>query len=376
MKAIAVFPKEKKVRMIDVPDPRIVVPTDVKLRTLHVGICGTDREICHFKYGIPPAGEDHLVIGHEMLAEVVEVGAGVRNLLPGDLVIPTVRRPCTHAHCTACQSGRQDFCYTGDFTERGIKQRHGYMTEHVVDEERFLVPVPADLAEVAVLVEPLTIAEKAIIQINMMQQRLPWACAATPGQRPAYCHTAVVLGAGPIGMLGAMALRANGYRTVVYSRELAPNAKSGLLEQIGAEYLSSQTVPPERLADAVGSIDVVYEAVGASNFAFDVIKALGTNGIFVFTGVPGRKEPIQVDGDTIMRGMVLRNQVVFGTVNAGRDSFLAAIEDLRFFMTRWPDVTRALISGRHGADRAADLLTGPVTGIKHVLEFAGVPAHA
>ena len=86
----------------------------------------------------------------------------------------TVRRPCPHPHCVACREGRQDFCYTGDFTERGIKQNHGYMTEFVVEEERYLNPVPRDLRDVAVLVEPLTIAEKSLEQLWMVQRRLPW----------------------------------------------------------------------------------------------------------------------------------------------------------------------------------------------------------
>jgi threonine dehydrogenase-like Zn-dependent dehydrogenase len=91
MKAIAVVPSQRRVACIDVPEPALRTPTDVKLRILDVGVCGTDREICSFQYGTPPAGDDHLVIGHESLAEVVEVGAGVTRLRPGDLVVPMVR---------------------------------------------------------------------------------------------------------------------------------------------------------------------------------------------------------------------------------------------------------------------------------------------
>jgi len=151
MKAVAVDPARRSVQLVDRPEPALAAPTDVKVRILDVGVCGTDREICGFEYGTPPAGEAQLVIGHESLGEVVEVGAAVRGLRPGDLVVPTVRRPCAHPECVACRAGRQDFCYTGDFQERGIKQRHGYMTELVVDDVRYMNVVPRALRDVAVL---------------------------------------------------------------------------------------------------------------------------------------------------------------------------------------------------------------------------------
>ena len=74
MKAVAVFPGQREVRVIDEPEPRIETPTQARLRVLDVGVCGTDREICAFEYGTPPPGHAHLVIGHESLARVEEVG--------------------------------------------------------------------------------------------------------------------------------------------------------------------------------------------------------------------------------------------------------------------------------------------------------------
>lgn len=165
MKNIAVAPRERNVRLIDREEPKLTSPNDAKLRILEVGVCGTDREICSFHYGTPPPGFDYLVIGHESLGEVVEIGPAVAGLKPGDLVVTMVRRPCPHQECVSCTSGRADFCYTGDFTERGIKQAHGFMAEFVVDDERNMNPVPKALRDTAVLVEPLTIAEKALTQI-------------------------------------------------------------------------------------------------------------------------------------------------------------------------------------------------------------------
>jgi len=369
MKAVAVDPARRSVQLVDRPEPALATPTDVKLRVLDVGVCGTDREICAFEYGTPPSGDAQLVIGHESLGEVVEVGATVSRVKIGDLVVPMVRRPCDHDDCRACRSDRQDFCYTGDFTERGIKMHHGFMTEVVVDDEKYMNVVPRALRDVAILVEPLTIAEKALKQIFQVQQRLPWCAPPEPGKMPRNSHRAVVLGAGPVGLLGAMALRVADFDTFVYSREPAPNPKSNLVEAIGAHYVSSAVDSVEQLAGRVGNMDVVYEATGASGLSFEVMKVLGTNGVFVFTGVPGRKAPITVDTDLIMRDAVLKNQVIFGTVNAGRETFEDAIRDLGTFTQRWPAAVKSLITGRYPMEAYRDLLFGQATGIKNVISL-------
>ena len=336
---------------------------------LEVGVCGTDREICAFQYGTPPSGSGHLVIGHESLGEVVEVGSGVSRVRVGDLVVTMVRRPCDHDNCLACRSDRQDFCYTGDFAERGIKGTHGFMTEIVVDDQKYMNVVPRTLRDVAVLVEPLTIAEKALTQIWQVQQRLPWDCPHVTHKGRGHCHTAVVLGAGPVGLLGAMALAAVDFDVYVYSREAAPNPKSQIVAAIGGHYVSALSDSVQQLADRVGNIDVVYEATGASSISFEVLKVLGTNGIFVFTGVPGRKAPIEIDTDLIMRDLVLKNQVVFGTVNASRSTFEDAIRDLGVFMERWPDAVRALITGRYPIEAHRELLLGEAIGIKNIINL-------
>lgn len=369
MKAVAVFPSRRQVRLVEQAQPKVSSPTEVKVRVLEVGICGTDKEICSFLYGTPPPTADHLVIGHESLAEVVEIGPAVRRVTRGDLVVPMVRRPCARQTCVACRSDRQDFCFTGEFTERGIKHAHGFMTEFAVDDERYLNPVPRALQDVAILVEPLTIAEKALMQVWQVQQRLPWACPVRPGEKPGYCHNAVVLGAGPVGLLGAMALLVGGFDTCVYSLEPATSPKASFVKAIGATYACSATESVEQLAERIGNIDLVYEATGASKISFDLMRVLGTNGVFVFTGVPGRKGPIELDADLIMRNLVLKNQVVYGTVNAGRDAFETAIRDLTDFMGRWPEAVRSLITGRYPIEAYQDVILGRRDGIKNTIRF-------
>jgi threonine dehydrogenase-like Zn-dependent dehydrogenase len=376
MKAVAVNPTSRQVRVIDHPEPSIQGPTQVKVRPLEVGVCGTDREIVGFHYGTPPEGSDWLVIGHECLARVEAVGARVRGLSPGDLVVPTVRRPCAHEDCVACRSGRPDFCYSGDYTERGIKGRHGYMTERAVIDARYLNPVPERLRPVGVLVEPLTIAEKALAQVRTVQMRLPWDChhpamqareeAGGGGER---CHTALIIGAGPVGLLGGMALAAADFRTFVYSKESADSPRASLAKAFGATYLCADDHAVESLPRLIGSVDVVYEAAGVPKVAFAIMEVLGTNGVFVFTGVPGGEAEASIPTGTLMRKLVLENQVVMGTVNASSDAFKAAIRDLAVFHTRWPEALAGVITGRHDPEGAPEVLTGARTGIKDVISF-------
>jgi glucose 1-dehydrogenase len=370
MRAVAVFPSSREVKLIEAAEPVITGPGQVKLRMLDVGICGTDKEICSFAYGSPPPGESYLVIGHEALGEVVEVGSDVDGLAPGDLVVPTVRRPCPHARCRPCRAGHQDFCETGDFVEHGIKGAHGYLAEYVVDDARYMNLVPDELREVAVLVEPLTIAEKAEAQLcGLMQRRPPWIDPTATERTIGKGHSALILGAGPVGLLGAMAFVSAGFTTWIYSRGRAPDPRIDVAERIGATYLSSQDVPVRQLAACVGPIDLVYEAVGHSLVAFDVLRELGPNGVYVLTGVPGQQTLIEADPAALFRDMVLKNQVVLGTVNAGPQAFSAAIADLQRFHLRWPDAVTALMDARTPIDQAVQRILSRPLGIKSIISF-------
>jgi threonine dehydrogenase-like Zn-dependent dehydrogenase len=369
MKAIAVFPHTREVKVIEHEAPRMTAPDHVKVRMLEIGICGTDKEICAFEYGTPPEGSDYLVIGHESLGEVVEVGSAVSRVNVGDLVVLTVRRPCPHPECRPCRAGYPDFCITGDYTERGIKGAHGFMTEEVVDQERYLHVVPPELRDVAVLTEPLTIAEKAANQARQIVDRLPWIERLLQEEARRFDPTALVLGAGPVGLLGALKLRAAGWQTYVYALPPAPNPNSDIVEAIGATYYSQGKIPQEAQQALFGHIHVVYEATGVSRLAFEMLKLLAPNGVFILTGVPSLKAPIEMNTDLLMRNIVLKNQLVFGTVNAGAEDFDAAIRDIGVFLQRWPDATSALITSRVAPETAPGLLRDPSGGIKNVISF-------
>lgn len=164
-----------------------------------------------------------------------------------------------------------------------------------------------------------------------------------------------------------MALIVREFDVTVYSRDREPNPAAEIVKAIGGRYVSSQEKTIEQMAAAVGSIDLIYEATGASQLAFDVLKVLGTNGIFILTGVPGRHGPIQFDTDTIMRNLVLKNQCVLGTVNAGKDAFEQAVTDLAAFYSRWPDAVKGLITGRFPLEQFDQPIHNQ-TGIKNVIQ--------
>lgn len=365
MKALAVSRKKRSVRVVEHDTPRLTDPGMVRVRMLEVGVCGTDAELCSFEYGDPPEGADHLIVGHEAIGRVLEVGDDVERLRVGDLVVPSVRRPCPHEHCAACRSGNQDFCITGDYTERGIKQAHGFLAEEVVEHERYLHIVPAELREVGVLTEPLTIAEKGLRQYAAIQRRLPWLADA---DEETFMHgrRAVVLGAGPVGLLGAMLLIERGFETTVFSRGDAKSPNAKLATAVGAKYVSSSRISFEQLGDSGRQIDVVYEATGAPGLAFEVMRHLDANAVCILTGVPGEGEPFEVEGDAIMKAIVLQNQIVVGTVNASRRDFGRAIRDLGRFQSAWPDELRSIITQRATMEQFCDQATDN-QGIKSVI---------
>jgi threonine dehydrogenase-like Zn-dependent dehydrogenase len=361
MRAVAVYPQQREVKLVERPEPRIDGASQVKLRMLEVGVCGTDKELCAFVFGTPPAGSDHFVLGHESLCEVCDSGRDVDDLQPGDLVVGSVRLPCPDQSCPACRAGHPDFCTTGQYFEHGINRLDGFMADYVVKDRDWLHKVPLRLREVAVLVEPLTIAEKAFQEITRVQERLPWK---------ALQRRALVLGAGAVGLLGAMKLIAAGFETSIYSLLPPPNPSAAIAASIGATYISSQMTSVSEMREQVGAIDVVYEALGAAQLAFDVLKVVSPNGIFVFTGVP-RAEYLQpFDTESIIANLVLKNQAMVGIVNAGRQAFADGIRDLDLFHTRWPQALTSMITARFPMEAFLDPVMGRAGGIKNVIRIA------
>ncbi len=224
---IAVIPgKLESIHITSMPVPRFG-PDEVLIRIRDVGVCGTDKEIIDANFGAPPHGSDGLVLGHEAVGIVEEIGDRVTSVQPGELVSATVRRP---DGCPACLAGQPDMCLWRNYTERGILFAHGFMIEKIVEHPDNLVKIPPALSSIGVLIEPTSVVEKALRQARLIQQRIA-------GWQP---KTAVVFGAGPIGLLGTMLLRAEGFEVYTLARSAAPTAASKLVEACGAHYASTR----------------------------------------------------------------------------------------------------------------------------------------
>src|SRR5881392_3406281 len=231
MRAIAVHPgKPNSIHLRDVAEPSVADISDgrgVLVEVLRVGVDGTDKEINDAEYGAAPPGDDFLVIGHENFGRVVEVGPNVPDTIrPGGYVVASVRRPGSSIYG---KIGLQDFTTDDVYYERGINLLHGYLTEYYVEDHQYVFPLPATLADVGVLLEPTTVAEKGVNHAYEIQRRLK-------GWEP---RRALILGSGTIGLLMAMAARLRGLELTVASLPQPPYRNSELVEQLGGVYLST-----------------------------------------------------------------------------------------------------------------------------------------
>lgn len=308
---VAEPPKRDSVKLIEIPEPTIG-KSEVLLKTLCVGIDGTDREIDEGIYGTPPKGFDYIVLGHEAVARVQEIGAQVKGFSEGDLVVPTVRRPCEE-NCLNCRVGETDMCLTGNYFEHGIYRLHGFASEYAVSDASFLVRIPKELEDVAVLLEPLSIAEKAVAQSFKIQQRVQW--------KP---EKAFIVGAGPLGLLATMALRLKGLEVYAAATRRKRSLKAEIVRSVGAKYVNVTETPIETLEE---KFDIVIEATGRVEPALETLNVLGPNSVMCFLGVYREKKACQEFGK-VLTNVVLGNRLMFGSVSSNKKHFEMGIKDM------------------------------------------------
>ncbi|HRC42703.1 MAG TPA: glucose 1-dehydrogenase [Nitrospira sp.] len=347
MKAVAVIPGQaNSIHLAELPKPSVhEVPNGrgVLVRVLRVGVDGTDKEINAAEYGQAPPGYDFLVIGHECFGRVIEVGPKVTELVPGDYVVPTVRRPGGSFYD---QIGQYDMTLEDTYYERGINLRHGYLTEMFVDDPEFLVKIPTGLKDVAVLLEPTSIIEKGIIQAYEAQRRFKiW--------RP---RKAAVLGAGTVGLLAALSLKMRGFDVTSFGKQSGPSRNLDLLAQLGVRYISTNDLSIREAAKRYGPFDLMFEATGYSPVVFEAMECLGKNGVLVLASVTGGDREHPIPADKINLDFVLGNKLVVGTVNANREYFEAGVYDFARAQLEFPGWL-------------PQLLTHPVTGLENYQEM-------
>ena len=358
MKAIVVKPGEKdSIHMREMPDPPMKAD-QVAVKMLRVGLCGTDAEINHGLYGKPPDGDEFLILGHENLGIVEDVGKKVKGWKPGDLVVSTVRRPC--GVCPQCKAGENDMCSSGKYTERGIMRRHGFMAQYYTESPQYLNKIPKAIRDFAVLLEPMSVVEKGIDHTYLLQQRLK-------GWKPTL---GMVLGGGPVGLLAAAVLRARGLRVVVVGREPATDLRAQIAKQLGADYVcvANKTLP--ELPKQTGFPDIVIEATGSSRVVFDAMEILGANGVLCLLSVTGGETMNEEPIDLINQRLVLGNQVVFGSVNANPRHFAMGVKDMVTIDRKWPGALKRLLTNRIPWENHKTWFTERGSGIKSTLEIA------
>lgn len=320
----------------------------VLVRGLLLGVCGTDREIIAGEYGAAPPGHARLILGHEALGRV-ELAPDGSALSVGDLVVPMVRHP-DPVPCENCAAGEWDMCRNGQYTEHGIKALDGFGCEWYRMEPEFLVRIDASLGELGVLAEPTSIVAKAWEHTERIGRRARWSP-----------RRALVTGAGPVGLLAALLGVQRGLEVHVFDRAI-DGPKPELARDLGATYHNGA------LDDVPGAFDVVIECTAAPSIVAGVISRLSPDGIVCLAGVSTPGSPRQIDLGAVARAIVLGNRVIFGSVNANRRHYEAAIRALAAADAAW---LRRLVTRRVSIDCHRDAFVRAEHDVKTVIELGG-----
>lgn len=367
VKAVAVIPgKPNTIHLREVPKPKVedvAGGRGVLIKILRVGVDGTDKEINAAEYGTAPTGDDYLIIGHESFGRVEGVGPNVTEFKQGDYVALTVRRPGSSIYD---QIGTYDMTTDDTYFERGINLRHGFLTEYVVDEPEYIIRVPENLKEVGVLMEPMSVAQKAIEQAYRIQQRLRvW--------KP---KRAAVMGASTLGLLSTLVLRLRGLDVTTFGNTMPPFLNSRLIEELGARYVSTRETSLTDASAKYGPFDLILEGTGYSPLVFEAMNVLAKNGVLAMVSVTGGSRQIEVPADKINLGFVLGNKVAFGSVNANREYFETGVKDLSTAELQYPGWLRRLLThpvkGLENHGEMMRMLTEAKGSIKVYCEVAAV----
>lgn len=346
MKAITVHPGQPdSLRLRDVPEPPLS-DGSVLVETLAVGVCGTDAEIIQKGYGKPPSGDDYLILGHESLGRVLEAprDSGFKT---GDHVVGIVRRP-DPVPCVSCAHGDWDMCRNGRYTERGIKERHGFGSERFRSEPEFLVQVDPQLAEGGVLLETASVIAKGWEHIEHIGRRATW--------EP---RRALITGAGPVGLMAVLMGRQRDLEVAVFDQH-TDGPKPALVKEIGGHYYH------QALSEIGPDPDIVIECTGAVPVVLETLKRMVPVSIVCLTGVSSGKRVVSLDMAGFNQEMVLENGVVFGSVNANRRHYEKAADALRKADPGW---LRRMITRKVPLSELKSAYSREPNDVKAVVQF-------
>ena len=348
MKAITVEPKKLgSVRYEDFPEPDLREGS-ILVEAIAAAVCGTDVEIAEGKYGWAPPGKTRLVLGHESLGRVIDPGP--RSLLKkGDLVAGIVRRP-DPVPCPNCAVGESDMCRNGQYTERGIKEIHGFMSERWRIEPEYAIKVDPSMGILGVLLEPTTVIIKALEQVLAVGQRAFW--------EP---KTVLVTGAGPIGLLAAGVTSLGGYEVHVLDR-VETGLKPELVAALGATYHTGSVL------DLGFEPDVIVECTGVGSVIGDSVQKIGAGGVVCLTGVGAGGVTSRAVGD-MAAAAVLKNNVIVGSVNANKRHWYKASKRLATMDRTW---LSRLITRYEKPENFKQALERKPDDIKVVIQFSEI----
>jgi threonine dehydrogenase-like Zn-dependent dehydrogenase len=349
MKAITVEPmKPDTARLEDIPEPD---PRNgsILVEAVAVGVCGTDVEIVNGKYGWAPPGKTRLVLGHESLGRVIDAGPS-SGLKKGDLVVGIVRRP-DPVPCSNCAVGEWDMCTNGQYTERGIKQIDGFMSERWRIEPEYAMKVNPSLGILGVLLEPATVVAKAWEMVKSVGQRSYW--------EP---QNVLVTGAGPIGLLAALGGVISGLDVHVLDRATS-GPKPDLVKALGATYHSTT------VSEVGFEPDIIIECTGAGQVISESFHKLDAGGIICLTGVGSGGEAPKVATADTAAAAVLRNNVIVGSVNANKRHWYKAGLALARADPKWLE---RLITRREKPENFKQALKREPDDIKVIIQFSDV----
>jgi len=336
-------PNSLQLENVPEPDPRT---GRMLVRGLALGICGTDREIVAGKYGMPAHGEQRLILGHESLGRVQDAPAD-SGFAKGDLVVGIVRQP-DPVPCANCAAGEWDMCRNGRYTEHGIKERNGFGAEWWRIDPAYAVKVDPAVGRLGVLLEPASVVAKAWEHTERIGRRGVW--------RP---RCVLVTGAGPIGLLAALFAAQRGLELHVVDRSTS-GLKPALVQMLGGSYHS------QPVAELGLDPDIVMECTGAPQVVMDLMGRTAPNGIICLAGVSAAGTQTMIDAGALNRTIVLENEVVFGSVNANRRHYEAAMMALKRADRSWLE---KLITRRVPLARWREALEQRPDDVKTVLEL-------
>ena len=198
-----------------------------------------------------------------------------------------------------------------------------------------MIEIPKSLGRLGVLAEPTSICERALRHSRTIGGRQPWQL-----------ERALVIGAGAIGLLTTYLLRLADVE--VWTASLEP--QNDLVEQCGARYVSTHDT---ELSD-LGKFDLVVEAAGNAQVMAQTLGLLGRSGVACLLGIDPRKQTVEINGPVLGMDTILENRVLFGSVNARREDWLAAVADLDRARERWPEALEQFVTLRVPIDRFAE----------------------